>query len=85
MGNGDNILVGEGIGDSKQHTADPYSVVRPRLNKFDPDSVCVFNSQFSLIDHIGVASNRPGVFQRAVFIGRNGKINWSSSGHCIKL
>ena len=62
MGNGDNILVREGIGDSEQHTADPYSVVRPRLNKFDPDSVCVFDSELSLIDHISVASDRPGAF-----------------------
>ena len=85
MGNGDNILVGEGIGDTEQHTVDPYSVVRPRLNKFDPDSVCVFDSELSLIDHISVASDRPGAFYSAVLVGRNGKINWSGSGHCVKL
>ena len=63
----------------------PYSVVRPRLNKFDPDSVCVFDSELSLIDHISVASDRPGAFYSAVLVGRNGKINWSGSGHCVKL
>ena len=27
MGNGDNILVGEGIGDTEQHTVDPYKAL----------------------------------------------------------
>ena len=85
MGNGDNILVREGIGDSEQHTADPYSVVRPRLNKFNSDPVRVLDSELSLIDHVCVSTDGPSVFNSAVLVGRNGKINWSGSGRCVKL